>query len=487
MTLESQMIMIFGATGDLTRRKLLPALYHLVRKQRLTACTPIICIGRKALSKQQFVAKLEIERFIPDGDNQVIQSLLSRIEYLQFDLEEGAPDDFKKSIDALQRQHSCTANKLIYLALPTTAFKQTASLIGTLESDAGWRRVVFEKPFGEDLESAKSLDANIRTVLHEEEIYRVDHYLGKELVQNILTLRFANEIFTGSWGKQAIDHVQITVAETLGVEKRAGYYDRSGAVRDMIQNHLLQLLSFVAMEPPTEEGTDGLRDEAAAVVNNLRELQTSDIVLGQYGSGLVQSETVPGYTDEEGVDDNSITETYAAIRAFVDTDRWRDVPFYLRTGKRLKHRHADIKIVFRQRQHHIVGKDSKPNMIIIRIQPNEGMALAFNVQKPGEDDETTSVMMDFCHHCHFGPNTPEAYESILRNVMEGDHSMFPRRDWIEASWKYVDRLRAIAGLPVRYSAGSDGPVEADDLIKREGRVWLNEEPANEKITLSSFG
>lgn len=487
MKLESQMIIIFGATGDLTRRKLLPSLYHLARKQRLTACTPIICIGRKALSQQQFNEQLDIERFIPDHDQEIVGNLLGRLQYLQFDIETGAAEDFKKSIDSVQAHYGCTENTLIYLALPTTAFKHTMRLIGTLGSASGWRRVVFEKPFGQDLESAKNLDASIRTVLSEEEIYRVDHYLGKELVQNILTLRFANELFSGSWRSRAIDHVQITVSETLGVEKRAGYYDRSGAVRDMIQNHLLQLLSFVAMEPPAKEGTDGLRDEAVAVLNNLRKLQQSDIVLGQYGPGVIQSETVPGYVDEEGVADDSTTETYAAIRAYVDTDRWGDVPFYLRTGKRLRGRHADIKIVFRQRQSHIFGKDGKPNMIIIRIQPDEGMSLAFNVQKPGEDDETTSVMMDFCHHCHFGPNTPEAYESILRNVMEGDHSMFPRRDWIEASWKYVDRLRAIADLPTRYSSGSVGPAEADNLLTKDGRVWLNAEPANQKITLPTYG
>lgn len=477
MTIESQMVIIFGATGDLTRRKLIPALYHLLKKQQFTKCTPIVCIGRRGMSSSEFHTHLEVKRFIPDGDEQGIQALLKRIEYVQYDLAADDPELYTSRIEEVQGRYGCTTNKLIYLALPTTVFRQTAALIGVHDSDDGWRRVVFEKPFGEDLKSAQLLNQDIKCVLREDEIYRVDHYLGKELVQNILTLRFANEVFSGSWRSRAIDHVQITVSETLGVEKRAGYYDKSGAVRDMIQNHLLQLLSFVAMEPPREGAVDGLRSEAVAVLNNLRPLEQSDIVLGQYGAGEIQSERVIGYCDEEGVAGDSTTETYAAIRAFVDTERWQGVPFYLRTGKRLQQRYADIKIVFKQRRRHIVGADGKPNMIIIRIQPDEGMALAFNVQKPGDEDHTTSVMMDFCHHCHFGPNTPEAYESILRNVMNGDHSMFPRRDWIESSWKYIDHLKEIARPPVRYAAGSAGPVEAEKMLEADERKWLGEESA----------
>jgi glucose-6-phosphate 1-dehydrogenase len=485
MTLESQMIIIFGATGDLTRRKLIPSLYHLERKRQLTACTPVICIGRRNLSQEEFIEHLSIERFIPDRDPLAMKNLLLRIEYFRFDMINGSPGEFVKAINTIQTQYGCTCNKLMYLALPTSVFQKTAQLIGSLDSENGWRRVVFEKPFGEDLASAQLLNADIRTVLEEDEIYRVDHYLGKELVQNILTLRFANEIFSGAWRARAIDHVQITVSETLGVEKRAGYYDQSGAVRDMIQNHLLQLLSFVAMEPPTENSQDGLRDAAVAVIRNLRPLEKTDIVLGQYGSGTIESDPIAGYLSESGVAEDSTTETFAAIRAYVDTERWQGVPFYLRTGKRLRQRLADIKIVFKQRRRHIVGRDGDPNMVIIRIQPDEGIAMAFNVLKPGEEDETESVMMDFCHHCHFGPNTPEAYESILYNVMEGDHSLFPRRDWIEASWEYIDRLRLIADPPVAYSGGSIGPAEADALLTTDGREWLDEEPSTQVISLPS--
>lgn len=486
MKLESQMILIFGATGDLTRRKLIPSLYHLISKKRLTSCTPIICVGRRNLSKETFVELLTLEKYIPDHDSSVIADLTARLEYLQYDQETGAAHDFSTAIGAVQQRHRCTSNMLIYLALPTAAFQHTANLIGSLDRGDGWRRVVFEKPFGEDLASARILNNSIRDVLEEDEIFRVDHYLGKELVQNILTLRFANEIFSGVWRGRAIEHIQITVAETLGVEKRAGYYDKSGAVRDMIQNHLLQLLSFVAMEPPSDNTPDSLRDCAVAVLRNLRPLQKDDIVLGQYGAGFSHSEPVPAYVDEEGIDDASTTETFAALRAFVDSKRWQGVPFYLRTGKRMSQRYADIKIVFRQRLQHLVVEKSEPNMIIIRIQPDEGIAMAFNVRKPGEDGETESVMMDFCHHCHFGPNTPEAYESILYNVMEGDHRIFPRWDWIEASWQYIDNLRSIADPPVLYDSGSEGPAEADDLQEADGRVWLNAEPDQDFLPISSI-
>ncbi len=486
MTLESQMILIFGATGDLNRRKLIPSLYHLVRKQRLTACTPIVCIGRRELSQEEFIEHLAVDHYIKDRNPEVMANLLRRIVYCRFDMVNGSPEEFQNSIHTIQMQYACASNKLMYLALPTSVFHQTAELIGSLGSEQGWRRVVFEKPFGADLASAQILNAHIRNVLEEEEIYRVDHYLGKELVQNILTLRFANEIFSGAWRERFIDHVQITVSETLGVEERAGYYDNSGAVRDMVQNHLLQLLSFVALEPPAEDSLDGLRDEAVAVLRNLRPLQKADIVLGQYEPGAIESEPVAGYLTEAGVMDDSTTETFAALRAYVDTKRWQGVPFYLRTGKRLQQRYADVKIVFKQRRRHIAGKDEDPNVVIIRIQPNQGIAMAFNVQKPGEDDETVSVMMDFCHHCHFGPNTPEAYEAILHNVMEGDHSLFPRRDWIEASWAYIDRLRLIADPPLAYSAGSTGPKEADALLAADGREWLNLEPTTETVSIPSL-
>lgn len=475
MKKESIMILIFGATGDLTRRKLIPSLYHLVRKDLLTNCTPIICVGRRDLSREEFISQLDVDKFIDSIEREVLERLLARIEYMRFDLAGDSAEGFTTAISAIQEQYSCADNKLIYLALPTSAFQRTAELIAALGRGAGWRRVVFEKPFGEDLHSARELNETIRSVLDEKEIYRVDHYLGKQLVQNILTLRFANEIFSGAWCRRAIDHVQITVSETLGVEKRAGYYDKSGAVRDMIQNHLLQLLSFLAMELPRDDSADALRDEAVRVVQQLQPLESGDVVLGQYDRGTIQGERVVAYRSEDGVADDSATETFAALRAYVQNDRWHGVPFYLRTGKRMARRYAEIRIVFQQRRRYLIGRNGDSNMIIIRIQPDTGIALAFNVQTPDEDYRTESVMMDFCHHCHFGPNTPEAYESILRNVLEGDHSLFPRRDWIEASWGYIDHLYRVAAEPQAYMAGSEGPDAAMKLLSDDGRQWLSDE------------
>ncbi len=481
MTLESQMILIFGGTGDLTRRKLIPSLYHLLKKKQLTMCTPIVCIGRQKITREAFLNQLSPEKYIEDPDEVILKDLLGRIEYLRFDLLTGKPAEFGAKVKTLRQKYSCAANRLIYLALPTTVFQKTAEIIAALHDETGWQRVVFEKPFGEDVHSANQLNESIMSVLQEEQIYRVDHYLGKELVQNILTLRFANEIFASTWNAQTIDHVQITVSETLGVEKRAGYYDRSGAVRDMVQNHLLQLLSFVAMEPPGAAIADALRDEAAAVIGNLRRVRREDVVLGQYGAGDIGGEQMVGYTDEDGVADDSITETYVALRAYVDTPRWQGVPFYLRTGKRLNHRYADIKMVFKQKALEVDTMPGEPNLITIRIQPDEGIALAFNVRKPGGNGTTESVLMDFCHHCHFGPNTPEAYDSILRNVMQGDHSIFPRWDWLSASWHYIDGLRHNAGPPILYQAGSHGPVAADTLLAHDGRKWLSDEAAGQRI------
>lgn len=473
---ESQMVLIFGATGDLTRRKLIPSLYHLEQKNLLTPCTPIVCLGRQDFSREEFLQSLDIGDSVENLDQEVWSSLAARIEYRRMDLATVSVEDFAASLDEVRGQHACAGNTLVYLALPSRVFQDTARLLATLQGKNGWLRVVFEKPFGEDARSAAELNAGIRSVLAEEQIFRVDHYLGKELVQNILTLRFANTLFASAWDSRAIDHVQITVSETLGVEKRAGYYDRSGAVRDMVQNHLLQLLAFVAMEPPILHNQESFRDEAVSIIRHLRPVRQEDVVLGQYREGEIAGERVPGYCQEQGVASDSATETFVAFKAMIDTERWQDVPFYIRTGKRLRHRFAEIRVVLQQPDSVLAGSGSAAaNMVIIRIQPDEGIALAFNVRTPGDAGHTESVLMDFCHHCHFGPNTPEAYEAILRNVMAGERNNFPRWDWIEASWQYIDRLRAVAAPVVGYAAGSHGPAEADVLLNRDGRRWYEGE------------
>ncbi len=479
---ESRMVIIFGATGDLTKRKLIPALYHMLVREQLPENSPIVCLGRRPYVREEFFETLELERFVEKPDQKIVLQLFERVEYLQVDLQKTSGEDFYAAIERIRKRYNCSYNKLVYLALSTTMFQAGAELLKPLTDSRGWLRVVFEKPFGQDLASAVALNEAIKKVLKEEDIYRVDHYLGKELVQNILTMRFANPLFAHAWCHEVVDHVQISVCESLGVEKRAGYYDNSGAVRDMVQNHLLQLLSFVAMEPPVDDTPESLRDSAAAVLQNLRPVGEQDVVLGQYGEGR----NGIAYLQEEGVAENSSTETYCALRAWVDSPRWQGVPFYLRTGKRLSQRYADIKIVFKKNGQKVLGAtEAKQNMIVLRIQPDEGMSVAFNVQKPGKGGQTESVLMDFCHHCYFGPNTPEAYESILRYVSLGDHSVFPRWDWIEASWQYVDGLREKAAKPVCYPTGSLGPEEADALLEADGRQWINDQAQLQRFLVTA--
>ena len=472
MTHGSPMIVIFGSTGDLAKRKLIPSLYRLLQRQELPPASPIVCLGRRNYSEQEYLEQLELDRFIPGSNPDVLTRLVANIRYELFDIETSTGKELQDILYRVRHQTDCSANVLFYLALPTTSFPAVAEIIRPLVTGSGWQRVVFEKPFGTDLVSAERLNHTIGSVLKEEQIYRVDHYLGKELVQNILFLRFANEIFSCSWNRDAIDHVQITVSETLGVEERASYYDRTGAIRDMIQNHLLQLLSFVAMEPPHTGEGNAIRDEAARVMLHIRPPVTQDVVRAQYEAGRIGAEDVAGYRDEVGVPGDSTTETFAALRLWVDTPRWDGVPFYLRTGKRLKHRYAEITVVFRQHQLEGLVRHDEPNRITIRIQPDEGIALAFNVRKPGDTHHTESVLMDFCHHCHFGPNTPEAYESILGSVLKGDPLLFTRWDWLRASWHYIDQVLDVAPVVASYPAGSEGPPEADALLGMDGRAWV---------------
>ncbi len=466
------MIVIFGSTGDLSRRKLIPALYHLFQRGKIDERTAVVCLGKKEFSRERFIEQLEVEEFLPDRDPATFDGFSRLLSYHQLDLEHATAADLGTIVSEARESCGCGRDLLFYLALPTALFSSVAGLIEPLVAGQGWTRAVFEKPFGEDLASAARLNDDIGDVLREDQIYRVDHYLGKELVQNILYLRFANEIFSCAWNSSAIDHVQISVSESLGVEDRAAYYDKSGAVRDMLQNHLLQLLSFAAMEPPRSGDGNAIRDMSAEVLKNLRPPQAEDVVLGQYTEGKSGVQHYPAYRREAGVNADSVTETYVALRAFVDSPRWQGVPFYLRTGKRLDQRCAEIKILFRKQALRGLMGQEKANMLIIRIQPDEGIALSFNVRKPGESNQSESVLMDFCHHCHFGPNTPEAYEAILSSVLTGDTLPFTRWDWLQASWRYIDQLKAVAPPPVLYPAGSSGPLAADLLLEKDGRQWL---------------
>lgn len=464
--IENHMVVIFGATGDLAKRKIIPALYQLIKKGQFLPNSPIVCLGRRDYTTDQYIDHLDLTQFIKGAEQQLVDRLKQQLVYLRQELSELAAAELRHDFDAIAETFGCGTNKLFYLALPASVFSQAAEVIQLFTDDPGWQRVVFEKPFGEDLDSAEKLNEAITGVLQEEQIYRVDHYLGKELVQNIFALRFHNEIFRWAWHREAIDHIQITASESLGVEERAGYYDKSGAVRDMVQNHLLQLLSLVAMEPPLANDAEEIRNRTCEVIESLIPVRQKDVVLGQYG----------GYTDEQGVEPDSQTETFAAFKVYLDMPRWQGVPFYLKTGKKLDERYADIKVVFKHNKELCKNGDcDQPNVIIIRIQPDDGIAIAFNVKHPGRSMITEPVLMDFCHHCYFGPNTPEAYESILLNVMQGEPTAFARWDWIKNSWKFVDQLRATAGAPVNYPQDSTGPAESDALLTRSGRGWIHGE------------
>ena len=447
--MDPAMIVIFGSTGDLTKRKLIPALYELRRKGRLHECTPIVCVGRRAFDDGSFVRHLEPERFIEGADEESLQGFLRNVRYLHMDIGSATPRDLKEAIKGIEEEFSCSTSKLFYLAVPPSLFGPITDLIVPLKGEGdGWQRVVFEKPFGHDLDSATKLQSSVSEVFDEEDIFRIDHYLGKALVQSILAFRFSNPLFENSWDRDDIERVEIVASEDLGVETRAGYYDRSGALLDMVQNHLLQVLSLVAMDAPSSLEADAIRDRTAEVVRSLR---LDSWVRGQYAAG----NGMRGYHEEEGVAADSETETYVSLRLLVDTPRWHDVPFIIRTGKRLKARFAHVKVFFKPSR---LFSASSPNVLTLRIQPDEGIAFSFNVKRP-EQQGLEEVDMDFCHPCHFGPNTAEAYESLLAEVLKGDHTLFPRWDWLEASWSFIDAINERKPPLKRYPAGSDGPAE----------------------------
>ncbi|HSW38733.1 MAG TPA: glucose-6-phosphate dehydrogenase, partial [Acidobacteriota bacterium] len=457
----------------LAKRKLMPAFCSLIRRDMLTPCTPIVCVGRRPLTKEQFIEHLELPRFIPDLRREHLEALAGRIEYLQVDLAAIKPEAFKRAIMDIRKSHGCSLNMMYYFALSPELFLPAAGLIQPLKRLGGFKRVAFEKPFGADLASAAALNTTISNTFSEQEIYRVDHYLVKELVRNIIVFRFANPFIEKLWNAEDIDNIQITAFEELGVEMRAGYYDNTGALRDMIQNHLLHVLSFAAMDAPSSLEADDVRDKTAEVMNGIRMPREEDVLIGQYRRGMIHDTAVPGYQEEKGVEHGSTTETFAAVRLFLDTRRWQGIPFYIRTGKRLRKRFAEIKIIFRETSKLFrAGTKSEPGMIVIRIHPEEGIAICLNVKHPGEAMDVTPVMMDFCHACSFGPNTPEAYEHLLLQIMKGDPTLFTRWDWLESSWRYIDALRAVSGKPLPYAAGSMGPDEAEAFPAADGRRWL---------------
>lgn len=482
--------MIFGATGDLTKRKLMPALYNLELKNQLDTQLMIMCVSMDKKTTEDY--RNDVIRFIKEFskaklEDKVLGKFLRRIYYYKLRFENGGKyKELRILIEKYAGKKYSECKTIFYLAAPPEYFGtisknlDKANLVNKGNKSAP-TRVVFEKPFGSDLESAIKLNNLIRKYFDEKQIYRIDHYLAKELVQTIMVLRFANTIFEHLWNNQHIEHVQITVAETLGVENRALYYDRAGALRDIIQNHMMQLMALVAMEFPIDLSADGIRDEKIKLLRSVAKIKEKDVnkicVRGQYSSGKINSKDVVGYSEEKGIDKNSNTETFVALKVYIDNWRWSGVPFYLRTGKRLKEQATEIVIVFKSSPMVLFKEDNyaKPNALIIRVQPYEGISLEFNAKVPGTTISIEPVSMDFCHECKFGPNSPEAYERLLYDAIKGDQTLFTRWDEVEQSWKIMDPiLKAWTKKKdniEKYPSGSWGPEKADYLIE-DNRKWI---------------
>jgi glucose-6-phosphate 1-dehydrogenase len=488
-------VVIFGATGDLTKRKLIPSLYNLAVGGLLPEAFAVVGVGRSPMTDGEFRQRMEVElRSSLQASNSPVDDaklawLSERLSYLAGDLEDGeAFEKLAQLLAEVDLKRGTGGNYLHYLAVPPKLFGEYVERLGeaglTREGEETWRRVIIEKPFGSDLESARALNRRIGEVLAERQIYRIYHYLGKETVQNIMAFRFANGIFEPIWNRRYVDHVQITVAENVGVEGRGSYYEEAGALRDMVQNHMFQLLAFTAMEPPISFAADAVRDERVKVLSAIRPLSHEDVlhytVRGQYGEGQVEGVHRPAYRAEESVSPSSNTETYAAVRLFIDNWRWADVPFYLRTGKRLPKRVTEIAIQFKRAPHMLFRNTPverlSPNLLVLHIQPDEGISLRFEGKVPGPLVRLGTVKMQFNYTDYFGSSPQTGYETLLYDCMLGDSTLFHRSDMVEAGWSIVtpilDVWKALSprNFP-NYAAHSWGPKEADELIQREGRKW----------------
>ncbi|MFN2529852.1 MAG: glucose-6-phosphate dehydrogenase [Pyrinomonadaceae bacterium] len=482
-------IVIFGATGDLTKRKLLPAVFHLAQQQLIPPQFAIIGVARQPFDDEAFRARMRdalAEFGEEEIDEQAWQKFATAISYVPGDFSDAATyEALKKKLQDVEEERHTQGNRVYYLATAPDLFSIIAQQLGEAQlaqPDNGWARLIVEKPFGHDAQSAKTLNNELASVFKEQQIFRIDHYLGKETVQNLLVLRFANSIFEPLWNRQYIDHIQITNAEAIGVEGRGGYYEKSGTVRDMIQNHVFQILSLVAMEPPSSLSANSIRDEKLKAMEAVRPLSPEDVetcaVRGQYGPGHVLGDTVVGYREEEGVDPHSNTETFAAVKLYIDNWRWADVPFYIRSGKRLQKRVTEIAIEFKKVPLQFFAESDvpvQPNVLVIRIQPNEGITLRFAAKLPGPAMRIRTVNMDFRYGLSFGTNPPEAYERLLLDCMLGDSTLYARRDMVEKGWQIVSPILEAWKEPTpdfpNYETGSWGPKAAFDLIERDGRTW----------------
>src|SRR5712671_4354997 len=483
-------MVLFGAAGDLTKRKLVPALFNLVKAKLLSDDFAVLGVSVDDLTLEQF--RTQVTSFLPAEDRGTDhwQWFTERLFYQRGEFSN--PETYvtvASRLSDLDRDRHTAGNYMFYLATSPKFFGQIVQHLGTAglthQENGRWRRVIIEKPFGHDLESAKALNREIKSVLNENQIYRIDHYLGKETVQNIMVFRFDNAIFEPIWNRRYIDHVQITNAETVGVELRGGYFDTAGTLRDMVPNHIMQLISLTAMEPPVSFQADAVRNEQAKILRAVQPLDSEDVlyssVRGQYGEGMVGGEKVPAYRSEPGVAPESKTETFLALKLNIDNWRWAGVPFYVRTGKRLAKRHTEITIQFKRTPFEIFRNapvHNHTNQLVIQIQPVEAISLSFGAKVPGPVLRVGSVDMSFEYTKYFGADAYTGYEVLLYDCMIGDATLFQRADMVEAGWSIVDPVLDVwKALPPRefpnYPAGSWGPKEADDLMTRDGRHWRN--------------
>ncbi len=474
---------IFGASGDLTRRKLFPALYSLAFRRLLPEKFGVVGTARSEETDDEFRERMKeaAQEFGRDEFREdVWEWLAGGMRYVATEFaDEGGEGRVAEALNELDQERGTAGNRVYYLAVPPDAFEPIVKALGKRRSAAGWTRLIVEKPFGRDLASARELNELLQEHFRESEIFRIDHYLGKETVQNMLALRFSNGIFEPIWNRQFIDHVQITVAESIGIEGRAAYYEQAGAIRDIFQNHLLQLLALTAMEPPIDFTADSVRNEKVKVLKSMHTPGPKHVARGQYGRGYVEGEEVPGYREEEGVDPNSMTETFVAAKLFVDNWRWADIPFYVRAGKRLPRRETTIAIQFQRAPHppfaDVLAEELRPNALVFHIQPDEGVSLAIGAKVPGQGMQIRTVHMDFVYGGAFRIALPEAYERLILDAMRGDATLFTRSDEIEEQWSLVDAVVATwardrPAFP-NYAAGTWGPAAADELMHRDGREW----------------